>query len=112
MNAVITGASRGIGKATAQIFALQGYDLFLSSKNEGKLLQTIDELRKDFPNVSIDGKSFDIGKKSQAQLLGEWFNANAGSSDVLVYIAGYFLEGDVSDDPDGALVDMIVVNLF
>jgi len=48
MNAVITGASRGLGEATARIFALHGYDLFLTSKNEEKLLQTIDELKKDF----------------------------------------------------------------
>ena len=69
MNAVITGASRGIGKATAKIFALHGYDLYLSSKNEENLFQTISELKKDFPNVSIDGKALDLGNKQQAQLL-------------------------------------------
>jgi short-subunit dehydrogenase len=41
MNAVITGASRGIGKAVAQIFALHGYNLYLSSKNETNLLQAV-----------------------------------------------------------------------
>ena len=40
MNAVITGASRGIGKATARIFALHGYDLYLCSRNEENLLRT------------------------------------------------------------------------
>ena len=29
MNAVITGASRGIGRAVAEIFALHGYNLLL-----------------------------------------------------------------------------------
>lgn len=112
MNAVITGASRGLGKATARIFALHGYDLYLTSRNEGKLLQTIEEIKKDFPNVSVDGKAFDLGKKQQAQLFGEWVNTNADSIDVLVNNAGNFIQGNVSDERDGALEEMIEVNLY
>lgn len=112
MNAVITGASRGIGKATARIFALHGYDLFLSSRNEGNLLQTMNELKKDFPNVSIDGKAFDLGKKQQVQLFGEWVNSTAETVDVLINNAGNFIQGNVSDEPDGALEEMIEVNLY
>jgi len=112
MNVVITGASRGIGKATARIFALHGYDLYLCSKNEENLFQTIEEIKKDFPNVSVDGKTFDLGKKQQAQLLGEWVNTNADTIDVLVNNAGNFIQGNVSDEPDGALEEMIEVNLY
>lgn len=112
MNAVITGASRGIGKATARIFALHGYDLYLSSKNERNLLQTIDELKKDFPTITIDGKAFDLGKKREAQLLGEWISTDAGTIDVLVNNAGNFIQGDVSNEPDGALEEMMEVNLY
>jgi len=112
MNAVITGASRGIGKATARIFALHGYDLYLCSRNEKNLFQTIDELKKDFPNVSIDGKALDLGNKGQAQLFGEWVNNNAETIDVLVNNAGNFIQGNVSDEPDGALEEMIEVNLY
>jgi short-subunit dehydrogenase len=112
MNAVITGASRGIGKATARIFALHGYDLYLTSRNESKLLQTIEELKKDFPNIYIDGKAFDLGKKQDAQLLGGWINTNAGTVDVLVNNAGNFIQGDVSNEPDGALEEMMEVNLY
>jgi len=112
MNAVITGASRGIGRATAEIFATHGYDLYLCSKNEQNLLQTIDELKRDFPKVSIDGKAFDLGKKQQAILFGEWVNTNAGAVDVLVNNVGTFIQGNVSDEPDGALETMLEVNLF
>lgn len=112
MNAVITGASRGIGKATARLFALHGYDLYLTSRNENKLLETIEEIKRDFPNISIDGKAFDLGKKQQAQLFGEWVNTNADTIDVLVNNAGNFIQGNVSDEPDGALEEMIEVNLY
>ncbi|HWI89667.1 MAG TPA: SDR family oxidoreductase [Flavisolibacter sp.] len=112
MNAVITGASRGIGKATARMFALHGYDLFLTSKSEANLFQTIEELKKDFPNVSVDGKAFDLGEKQQAQLFGEWINTTADTVDVLVNNAGNFIQGNVSDEPDGALEEMMEVNLY
>lgn len=112
MNAVITGASRGIGRATAEIFATHGYDLYLCSKTESHLLQTIEELKKDFPNVSIDGKAFDLGKKQEAKLFGEWVSNNAGTIDVLVNNVGTFIQGNISDEPDGALETMLEVNLF
>ena len=112
MNAVITGASRGIGKATARIFALNGHDLYLCSRSEENLFQTIEELKKDFPNLSVDGKAFDLGNKLQAKLFGEWVNSNADTIDVLVNNAGNFIQGNVSDESDGTLEEMIEVNLY
>jgi short-subunit dehydrogenase len=112
MNAVITGASRGIGKAVAALFALHGYNLYLSARNEEGLLQTIEELKTRFPNVVIDGMAGDIGKKDQAQLLGQWVLNNCDTIDVLVNNAGSFIPGNVSDEPDGALETMLDVNLL
>lgn len=112
MNAVITGASRGIGKAVAHIFALHGYDLFLCSKNEENLLQTVEELKTRFPNITIEGKSFDLGKKQDAQLFGDWVVNNADTIDVLVNNVGTFIQGNISDEADGALEQMLHVNLY
>jgi short-subunit dehydrogenase len=111
MNAVITGASRGIGKAVAQIFALHGYNLLLCSKSESTLLQTIEELKTTYPTVSIDGKAMDLGEKANARLFGEWVLGNTDTIDVLVNNTGTFIQGNVSDEPDGALETMLSVNL-
>lgn len=112
MNAVITGASRGIGKALAQIFALHGYNLFLCSKTESHLLQAIEELKTAYPAVSVQGQALDLGKKGGAKLFGEWVLSNADSVDVLINNTGTFIQGNVSDEPDGALEQMLEVNLF
>lgn len=112
MNAVITGASRGIGKALAQIFALHGYNLFLCSKTESHLLEAIEELKAAFPTISIDGKAMDLGKKESARLFGEWVLNNADSVDVLINNTGTFIQGNVSDEPDHALETMLEVNLY
>lgn len=112
MNAVITGASRGIGKTVAQIFALHGYNLFLCSKTESHLLQAMEELQTSFPNVSVQGQALDLGQKAEAKLFGEWVTSHADSIDVLINNTGTFIQGNVSDEPDGALETMLEVNLF
>lgn len=112
MNAVITGASRGIGKTLAQVFALHGYNLFLCSKTETHLLQTIEELKAAYPAVSVDGQALDLGKKEKAKLFGEWVLGQADTIDVLINNTGTFIQGNVSDEPDGALETMLEVNLY
>lgn len=112
MNAVITGASRGIGKALAEVFALHGYNLFLCARTESTLLKTIDELKTKFPAVNIDGKALDISQKEKAILFGEWVNNNADTVDILINNTGTFVQGNVSDEPDGALEQMLSVNLY
>jgi short-subunit dehydrogenase len=112
MNAVITGASRGIGKATAEIFALHGYNLFLCSRNESNLLQTVEELKTRFPNVAINAQAFDLGNKEEARLFGEWVTNTADTVDILINNVGTFIQGNISDEPEGVLEEMLHVNLY
>lgn len=112
MTAVITGASRGIGKAIANIFALHGYNLLLCSQNEATLLATVEELTTAYPNISINAQAFDLGKKQQAQLFGEWVLNHTDTIDILVNNVGTFIQGNISDEPDGALEQMLEVNLY
>lgn len=112
MNVVITGASRGIGLAVAKHFAMHGHRLFLCSKNEYRLLQAIEELKTDFPGLTVDGRAMDLGRREQAMMFGEWVLNEADTVDVLVNNAGSFVQGNVCDEPDGVLEQMLEVNLY
>ena len=112
MNAVITGASRGIGKAIASVFALHGYNLLLNARREDKLLQTVEELKTAFPNISIGAKAMDLADRQEARLFGEWVLQQAATIDILVNNAGSFLPGNVSDEADGTLEKMMNTNLY
>ena len=67
MNIVITGASKGFGKALAEKFASNGHDLYICSRNAVALYKTVDDILTRFPGITIKAKPFDLSIKEQAQ---------------------------------------------
>lgn len=112
MNCIITGASRGLGKAMAERFAAGGYDLFLCSRNEKSLTATIDELKGQYPGVTIKAKAVDMGIKDEAIAFGQGLLEQGVAVDVLVNNAGQFLPGSVHNEPPGLLEQLMAVNLY
>jgi short-subunit dehydrogenase len=111
VNVVITGASRGLGKAIAEIFAANGHDLFLTSLHETKLYNSMQDLVTRFPSITVKAKPFDLSKKNQVKEFGDWCLQNC-SPDILVNNAGSFAGANVHDEEDGALEEMIETNLY
>ncbi|MFT3931990.1 MAG: SDR family oxidoreductase [Chitinophagaceae bacterium] len=112
MNAIITGASKGFGKALAEIFAANGYNLFICSRNEVALYKAMEELLTKYPNVKVKAKARDISIKNEAIDFGEWVLANAYNVDVLINNAGRFIPGSVHNEADGVLEEMMQTNLY
>ena len=59
--AVITGGSKGIGKAIAERFAQEGIEIYLLASNEKKFIKTADEL--GFRNV-LCPSSYQVGSRN------------------------------------------------
>ena len=111
MNVIVTGGSKGIGKAVAEIFASEGHDLFLCSRNEVSLYKTMEELITRFPSVTIRAKAFDLSIKANAQAFAEWCLTYA-VPDILVNNAGLFQPGSTYNEPEGLLEEQMAVNLY
>ena len=112
MNIIITGASRGFGKAIAEIFAANGYNLYLSSRNAVGLYKAMEELTTRFPEVSIKAKPFDLSQKEQVKSFAHWLLEMHVSIDILVNNAGSFEPGSVYNEPEGTMESMMAVNFF
>ncbi|MBN9379319.1 MAG: SDR family NAD(P)-dependent oxidoreductase [Chitinophagaceae bacterium] len=112
MNCIITGASRGLGKAIAEKFAGGGYNLCLISRSEEALRRTTDELAGKFPSIRISSHAFDLGDKQQAIQCGDWILGLGDPVDILVNNAGQFIPGSIHNEADGALEKMMEVNLY
>jgi short-subunit dehydrogenase len=111
MNIVITGASKGIGFAIAEIFAANGHDLYLTSKTASSLQEAVTTLRKQFPSVPIQFTQADLSIKSEVDQFSKWCLEKT-TPDILVNNAGYFVPGKLQDEADGQLQDQLNTNLF
>jgi short-subunit dehydrogenase len=114
MNIVITGASKGLGKAIAEAFAKdeQGYAFFLCSRNATDLEATGKDLQARFPQNKIYTKTCDVSDKISLQQFVEWINSHVAKVDILVNNAGVYLPGSAYGEDDGMLQKMMEVNLY
>ncbi len=114
MNIIITGAYQGIGKAVAEAFAedKQGHTLYVCARNEEKLLYFAKQLQARFPRSTIMAKACDLGKKEQVTAFAQWVLNFENQVDIIVNNAGQFVSGSVHNEPDGALEQMIEINLY
>ena len=88
--AVITGSSRGIGKAIAIEFAKKGYKVVLNGRDEGELSEAADDVRKSLRG-SEERVSYLAGDISQETVCTSLINHTIrtfGRVDVLVNNAG------------------------
>lgn len=87
--ALVTGASRGIGRAASIKLAQQGYNILINYKsNEAEALKTRDLILKE--NVQAELLKFDVCDKAGVDaVLGAWIEKNADKTiEVLVNNAG------------------------
>lgn len=92
---IITGASSGIGRATALLFAENGSKVVAIGRNEKDLNAVRDEALKKDGMVKIH--LADIRETSQVERLFSYMTENFGQIDVLVNAAGIILNGSIED---------------
>ena len=88
---LITGASQGIGKATASIFAQNGYNLVLASRNVDRLNATAEMLKAISPSVTAIPT--DTRDPEQVKTLVDRALSEYESIEVLVNNAGVYISG-------------------
>jgi NAD(P)-dependent dehydrogenase (short-subunit alcohol dehydrogenase family) len=65
-SAIVTGASRGLGREIASAYLAAGADLFLCARDERKMRQAGEELQRAFPERQIIWTSANIGSAEDA----------------------------------------------
>ena len=114
MNIVITGASKGLGKAIAEAFAAdkQGHHFFLCARNKTDIDKTGKELQERFPECNVLTKTCDVADKTALQDFVSWVYGNTNRIDILVNNAGVYLPGSAYGEDDGMLEKLMVINLY
>jgi len=100
--ALITGATSGIGKASAEIFAKNGYDLIITGRRAGRLEELARRLEKEY-KIRVCKLNFDIRKLEEVKKNISTLPAAFKNIDVLVNNAG--LASGLSTIQDGDIED-------
>ena len=109
---VVTGGSKGIGRAVVEAFMAEGFNAIVCARNVIDLAQMKTELESKFINQSILTVDCDVSKKSGCERLSQFVHENISSLAVLVNNAGYFLPGQVHNEQEGVLESMMETNLY
>jgi short-subunit dehydrogenase len=90
--ALITGASKGIGKAIASELAAKGFNVLLVARSEPLLEQTAAEITSRY-KVTADWLALDLSLPVAPQNVWDWCRARGYAVTALVNNAGYGLSG-------------------
>ena len=107
---VITGASSGIGEATAYKFASEGFDLLLIGRNSEKLEKVKAQSQSRNINVKIETLSMDLKSFDSAKLQAAL--AKISTPTILVNNAGVYTQNKPDDSSLDIWKEMFEVNLF
>ncbi len=96
--AIVTGASRGIGKAMACVAAGLGINLVIGARGKEALEETAQEIAKQF-KVKVEPVPCDVTKLEDLENLVKCANKNFGTVDILINCAGVSSQYQFNEQP-------------
>lgn len=110
--AVVTGGTKGIGKAIIESFAVEGYSIATCSRTESDLQVLQDQILSLYPDIDFLYQRADLSQKEQVKSFAEMINNSGIPVEVLVNNSGLFIPGQIHEEEEGTLEKMIDTNLY
>ena len=109
--AIVSGGTRGIGRAIVEKFSAMGFNVAVSARDEQNLILLKKEIEEKH-GVQCFIKTTDMSKKTEVENFAKYVISLKQQVAVLVNNAGIYLQGDVLTEPDGTLETLIETNLY
>jgi hypothetical protein len=93
---LVTGASTGIGKAFAEVFAEHAWNLLLTARREDLLIEIAGDLETKY-NIIVKILAMDLAEPDAPQRLFDAAQSQSFVVDAIVNNAGYGVKGDFMD---------------
>ncbi len=109
--ALISGASKGIGKAIAFELAKRNYNILLTARSAELLSQVADEIKNAYP-VKVLFLPLDLSELNAPQKLFDWCTENNFPVSILINNAGFGLSGSFEKISLDETTDMLQLNVI
>lgn len=108
--ALVTGGSRGLGKAIALALAAEGVEVAITGRNEKSLKETTKELQTR--GIKTMYSVFDISNFKEVEFSLKKLQNDFGTFDILINNAGIATFGSFLDMPEKEWMNIVQTNLF
>ncbi|MDR5591859.1 SDR family oxidoreductase [Christiangramia sp. SM2212] len=108
--AIVTGGTKGIGKAAVIEFLKLGAEVLFTARNETEVRSLENELKKK--GYKVHGLTADSSKKEDNQNMVDWVSSNWGKLDILVNNAGINIRKQASDYSEEEFRKVLEINLI
>ncbi|MFC3878771.1 SDR family oxidoreductase [Algoriphagus namhaensis] len=108
---LVTGGTKGIGRAILERFAQEDFDLITCARNEKELATLATDLQSKFPKNKVLAFRADLSRKDEVERFAKEISKEF-TPDVIVNNTGVFLPGAIHDEPDGNFELMMQTNLY
>ncbi|WPU93393.1 SDR family oxidoreductase [Mucilaginibacter sabulilitoris] len=108
--ALITGASKGIGRSIAMLLAKKGYPVLLVARAEDELKALAQEITALY-KVQANWLAVDLSTNDAAQKVRQWSTENSYPVSILVNNAGYGIWGNFESVDINGQLNMICLNI-
>ncbi len=109
--AVVSGGTKGIGRAVIEKFAASNFDVFTCARSEKDLKELKEEVEKKY-EVELHYVVADMGQRQEVARLVAAILELKKPVEILVNNAGYFEPGLITEEREGALENMIKTNVY
>ena len=112
MNAIITGSTKGIGRAVLLALAAEGWNVAATSRNLEDLEALQAEVHQKYPGKECLIHWVDFSEKDETIAYGKTIQESWPVIDLLINNAGIFVSGTAHGEAEGVLEETMAVNLY
>ncbi|HWA41909.1 MAG TPA: 3-oxoacyl-ACP reductase FabG [Hypericibacter adhaerens] len=106
---IVTGASKGIGKGIARVFASKGAKVLVVSRHQAEAEKTVEEIKK--AGGSASAFAADVSQLADMEKMAEAAISRQGGIDILCANAGIFPAAKIKDMTPEDFDNVIAINL-
>ncbi|RIJ41999.1 SDR family oxidoreductase [Pontibacter oryzae] len=109
---LVTGGTKGIGRAVIEQFAKEGFHIITCSRNEKDLQKLKLEIEQNYTFSKVFFQEADLSDRDSLKRFKKYVDGLGVQLDVLVNNSGLFIPGKITEEDDEALPFMINTNLY